>query len=80
MSEKKKNVNVNPRPEGGWEVKRDKADRASSTHETKKEAMTRGREIARKDGVELVEKGKDGRIIDKDSHGRDPFPPRDKNR
>jgi len=32
----------------------------------------------RRERVEVVEHGKDGRIQDSDSYGRDPFPPRDK--
>ena len=73
-----KNVHVTPHPEGGWQAKKEKAERASSRHPTQKEAMDRGRELAKKERSELVIHGKDGRIRDKDSFGPDPFPPRDK--
>jgi len=40
--------------------------------------MNTARGTARRDRVEVVEHGRDGRIQDGDSYGRDPFPPRDK--
>jgi hypothetical protein len=40
--------------------------------------MDAARGTARRDRVEVVEHGRDGRIQDSDSYGRDPFPPRDK--
>lgn len=80
MSKNSGDYHVVPNPDGGWDVKRPGAKRTSSHHDTKKPAMDRGRELSRKSGGELVDHGRDGRIRDKDSHGRDPFPPRDKNR
>ncbi len=38
----------------------------------------RGREISKNQGSELVIHGKDGKIQQKDSHGKDPNPPKDK--
>jgi len=43
-----------------------------------KEAIRRGKELAQREGSELIIHGKDGKIRDKDSYGNDPFPPRDK--
>lgn len=63
---------------GGWDVVREGADRASAHLDRKAEAMERGRELARTARVELVEHGKDGKIQDSDSYGRDPHPPKDK--
>lgn len=74
---KKKDVHVVPR-EDGWAVRREGAKRDSSHHDTKSDALESGRTTARRDGVELVTHGKDGRIQDSDSFGRDPFPPRDR--
>lgn len=37
-----------------------------------------GRDIAKKQGTELVIHGRDGKIQDKDSFGHDPCPPKDK--
>lgn len=51
--------------------------RVTSTSETQKEAIERGREIAKNEGSELVIHGRDGKIRDKDSYGKDPFPPKD---
>lgn len=67
---------VVPGPEGGWNVKRGGAARASSHHDTKRAAIARARQVARKQGTELRIHNKDGRIADSDSHGNDPFPPR----
>jgi uncharacterized protein YdaT len=62
---------------GGWDVKREGADRASEHFDRKSDAMERGRELAREHKTELVEHGRDGRIQDSDSYGRDPNPPKD---
>lgn len=67
---------VVPNSDGGWDVKRGGADRASSHHDTKREAVARAREISRRQRTELRIHNKDGRIADSDSHGNDPFPPR----
>ena len=64
---------------GGWDVKRNDAQRASIPTETKAEAVKAGREMSQRAGSELVIHGKDGRIQQKDSHGNDPYPPKDKN-
>ena len=62
--------------DGGWDVKRGGAKRASSHHETKADAVGHARELSRKQGTELRIHNRDGRIADSDSHGNDPFPPR----
>ena len=67
---------VVPNPKGGWDVKRGGADRASSHHDTKRDAIDRGREISRNQNTELRIHNKDGKIGQSDSHGNDPFPPR----
>ncbi len=79
MSKGPKSHHVVPNPEGGWDVKRGGASRASSHHDTKREAVDRGREISRNQSTEFRIHNKDGRIARSDSHGNDPFPPRDKN-
>jgi hypothetical protein len=45
-------------------------------HDTQKEAIDRGREIARNQGTELFIHGRDGQIRERDSHGNDPHPPK----
>jgi hypothetical protein len=72
----KKDIHVVPR-DGSWAVRREGADRDSSHHDRKSDAMDAARDTARRDRVEVVEHGRDGRIRDSDSYGRDPFPPRD---
>ena len=65
---------VVPHPRG-WAVKPEGGKRASSVHDTQRQAIDRAREIAKKQGVELFVHGRDGRFRDRDSHGRDPCPP-----
>ena len=64
---------------GGWDVKRIGAQRASIHTTTKAEAVKVGRIMSQRSGSELVVHGRDGRIQQKDSHGSDPCPPKDKN-
>ena len=71
-----KTHHVIPNPKGGWDVKRGGAKRASSHHDTKQDATTRGRDISRNQSAELRIHNKDGKIGQSDSHGNDPFPPR----
>jgi hypothetical protein len=75
-----RDYHVVPNPNGGWDVRRESGDRSSGHFDRKSEAMDRGRSLARGERVELVDHGRDGRIRDSDSHGRDPNPPKDKNR
>ena len=63
-------------PKGGWDVKKGGADRVSSHHDTKQEAIKAARDISRNQKTELVIHNKDGRIAQKDSHGNDKYPPR----
>ena len=72
----RKNVFVGPHPDG-WAVKKQGNERASSVHPTKKEAVDAGRDAAKVEKSELVIRGRDGKIQDKDSFGPDPFPPKD---
>ena len=72
----KKDIHVVPR-DNGWGVRREGASRDSSHHDRKSDAVDAGRTTARRDRVELVTHGKDGRIQDSDSYGNDPVPPRD---
>lgn len=75
----RKTHHVVPNPKGGWDVKRGGAERSSGHFETKKEAVERAREISRNQRTELVVHNRDGKIAYCDSHGNDPYPPRDKN-
>lgn len=75
MSENK-NYSVGPHDDG-WQVKRDGADRASSVHDKKADAIDAGRDLAKQSGGELRIKGADGKIQNSNSYGNDPCPPRD---
>ena len=77
MSRKEHHVVPNSE-RGGWDVKREKALRASGHFETKQQAIDAGREMSRNQKTELVIHTKDGKIQNPDSHGSDPCPPRDK--
>jgi len=64
-------------PNGGkWSVRRAGASRASGTFATQREAIDRAKDIAKNQGTELFIHGRDGRIRERDSSGRDPFPPK----
>ncbi len=73
-----KEIHVVSNPDGGWDVKRPNADRASKHFETKKEAMNWGRNLAKKEGAELIPHGKDGKIQNPNSYGNDYCPPKDR--
>ena len=64
--------------EAGWAVRREQAERVSSVHDTKAEAMDQARNQGRRDRVEVVEHGRDGRIQGSNSYGNDPNPPKDR--
>ena len=70
------NQHVTPHPAGGWQVKGEGNSKATVRTSTQKEAIDRARAISRNQGSELVIHRLNGMIRDKDSHGRDPFPPR----
>lgn len=72
----KKDIHVVPH-EQGWAVRREGGDRASSVHDTKAEAMEQARNQGRRERVEVVEHGRDGRIQGSNSYGNDPNPPKD---
>ncbi len=72
----KKDIHVVPR-EGGWAVRREGATRDSSHHDRKSDATEAARDTARRERLEVVIRGKDGKIQDSDSYGKDPMPPRD---
>lgn len=78
MSKGPKSHHVVPNPSGGWDVKRGGASRASTHHDTKREAIDRGREISRDQNSEFRIHNRDGKIARGDSHGNDPCPPKDR--
>ena len=77
----KKSHHVVRNPDGGWDVKKPGAKRASAHTDTQAEAEKRAKQIVRKaGGGEVRIHGRDGRIRDSDTvpPARDPLPPRDR--
>ena len=74
---KRKSIHTVPHNKG-WAVKKGGGKRAVKVTETKAEAEKIARDLARREGAELVIHGRDGKIQDADSFGGDPLPPRDK--
>ena len=69
-----RNVHVTPR-NGKWAVLTENSERAAKITETQKEATEKAREIAQNRGSEVLIHGKNGQIREKNSYGKDPFPP-----
>lgn len=63
-------------PNGGWDVKRGGAQRASGHYSTKQQAVDAGRKISQNQKTEFMIHGLNGKIQSADSHGHDPNPPR----
>ena len=68
----KSNIAVEPRPDGRWAVQRNGTKRASSLHDTQRQAERAARQTAKRQRLELVVKGRDGAIQRRDSFGNDP--------
>ena len=74
MSQKTHHVVHNPN--GGWDVKKGRAERVSGHFERKADAVDAAREISRNQRTELKIHNRDGRIAQSDSHGKDSCPRR----
>jgi hypothetical protein len=73
-----KNIHVTHRENGKWAVIGEGDSRASSLHDTQAAALSAARPLAKANHSELVTHGRDNRIVDKDSYGNDPNPPKDR--
>lgn len=71
-----KQVQVSPNPNGGWRVHKAGASRDISHITNKKEAVKRAIKIAKRQKGELRIQGKNGKIQEANTYGRDPFPPK----
>ena len=56
----------------GWRVELEGSARAASSHSTQRDAAQAGRVIARRNKTELLIHGRNGRIRDRSTYGRDP--------
>ena len=70
----KKNQHVVPHKEG-WAVKAAGNQRATSIHPTQRSAVAQARDIARDQGSEMLIHGTNGRIRERNTYGKDPYPP-----
>ncbi len=77
MSSKSYHViaNVN----GGWNVKRTGAERATRSFASQKDAIKYGRTLSRSHATELVIHNRDGRLSSKESYAKDPNLSRESN-
>ena len=71
----RKNQHVVPGSKG-WAVRSAGSTKVTKWFGTKSEAVSSARSIAKNQGSELVIHNSNGRIAQKDSHGRDKCPPR----
>ncbi len=68
---------VSPRGDN-WGVHSEGSKRDTGVFETQREAIERAREIAIRKRSEVIVQRPDGRIRSKDSYGKDPCPPKDR--
>lgn len=71
----RKNQHVVPHAKG-WAVKSAGAAKASSVHSTQKSAIKTARSNAIKNSSEMLIHRTNGRIRERNTYGKDPFPPR----
>ena len=71
MPQSQPQVVVEPRPDGRWAVQTNGTMRAYRVLDTQAAAEDVARASAKRRGLELVVKGKDGRIQGRDSYGND---------
>lgn len=72
----RKTYHVTHRPEGDWQVKAEKADRASKVEKTKAEAVEQAKKLAKvvSEGQVVIHK-KDGTIQTEHTYHNDPYSP-----
>lgn len=62
--------------DSGWDVKVEGGP-GGKHYATENEAVKAGRTLARGNRSQHIVHGRDGRVRQRDTYGRDPFPPRD---
>jgi len=70
-----KNQHVVPHAKG-WAVKSAGSSRAASVHSTQNSAIASARSTAVKNGSEMLIHGANGRIRERNTYGKDPYPPK----
>ena len=71
----KKNQHVVPHA-SGWAVRGAGNERTTSVHGTQREAISAAREAAIRQGSEMLIHGGNGRIRERNTYGKDPYPPK----
>ena len=71
----KKNQHVVPHA-SGWAVRGAGNERATSVHGTQREAISVARETAIRQSSEMLIHGETGRIRERNTYGKDPYPPK----
>lgn len=70
------NLHVVPRTDG-WAVRAEGSSRATSTHDSQREAIEAARKLAKEAATQLVIHRRDGRIRERDnSYAPEPLPPK----
>lgn len=59
-----------------WGIKGEGNSRLTSTFDRQSDAIAAARQISKNQHSELFIHGRNGQIRERDSHGKDPFPPR----
>jgi len=72
---KGKNQHVVKRP-NGWAVKGAGNERDTKLAPTQREAIEKAREISKNQQSEIIIHGRNGRIRERNSYGKDPYPPK----
>jgi hypothetical protein len=73
----RKTYHVTPTDGGDWKVQAENAQRASSVHENKADAVDRAKDLAQGQSLgQVVIHGKDGKIQTEHTYGKDPHPPK----
>jgi hypothetical protein len=62
--------------QNGWAIIRSGSDKPLRVLPKKLDAVNTARDISRNQGTELVIHRQDGTIQSRDSHGKDPYPPK----
>ena len=71
----RKNYWTQQRSDGKWESKREGATRASRVADRQADAWSHSKQQAAKTKGEALLKGRDGRIRERNTYGKDRFPP-----
>ncbi|MEQ8235187.1 MAG: DUF2188 domain-containing protein [Syntrophomonadaceae bacterium] len=72
----KQPIHTVPNSKGGWDNKRQGSNRALSHTDKKVDAVKLGRDQSIKDGTEHFIHNKNGQIAQRNSCGKDPYPPK----